>query len=85
MDDRLVLVDIERGAGDQALLQRPGQRVLVDDGTAGRVDQIRRALHPRQRAPIDQMPRLRRQRHVQRHDIGRVEQPIERHAPRAPW
>ena len=32
--DRLVLVDVERGAGEQLLLQRPGERLLVDDRAA---------------------------------------------------
>ena len=79
MHRRLVLVDVERRAGEQVLLQRPRQRLLVDDRAARRVDEIRRALHARQRALVDQMPRLRRQRHVQRDDVRRDQQAIERH------
>ena len=32
------LVHVERGAGDQVLLERPGQRLFVDDRPARRVD-----------------------------------------------
>ena len=38
LDDRLTFVDVERGSGDQALLERPGQGLLVDDGPARRVE-----------------------------------------------
>ena len=65
MDDRLLLVHIERGPRDQSLLQRPGQRLLVDHGTARRIDQVRRALHMGQRAPVDQMPGLGRERNME--------------------
>ena len=63
----------------QVLLQRPRQRRLVDHRPARRVDQIRRSLHARQRPLVDQVPRLGRQRHVQRNDVRRVQQAIERH------
>ena len=63
-------------------LQRPGQRRLVDDRAARRVDQIRRPLHPRERRLVDQVPRLGRQRHVQRDDVRRRQQAIERHRAR---
>ena len=80
---RLFLVDVEGGAGDQPLLQRPRERGFVDNGPARRVDQICGALHLRQRLLVDQMVRLRRQRAVQRHDVGGGQQPIERHRRRA--
>ena len=73
------LVDVERGAGNQAVLQRPHERGLVHDGPARRVDQIRAALHPRERRLVDQMLRLRRQRAMQRDDVGGGQQAIERH------
>ena len=59
------------------VLQRPRERRFVDDRPACRVDQIGRALHPRQRFLVDQMTRLRQQGNVQRHDVGRVQQAIE--------
>ena len=31
MDLRFLLVDIERGAGNQAFLERPRQRTFIDD------------------------------------------------------
>ena len=61
----LALVDVERGARDQALAKRPGERSLVDHGAAGSVDQVRAALHTGQRRLIDQVAGLRRQGHVQ--------------------
>ena len=39
MDRRLVLVHVERGAGEQVLLQRPRERLLVYDRAAGSVDE----------------------------------------------
>ena len=50
MDLGLALVDVQRGAGDQPLVERPRQRLLVDDGAARGVHEKRRALHPRERA-----------------------------------
>ena len=79
MDGRLVLVDIQRRARDQVLLKRPRQSGFVDHRPPGCVDEIRGPLHPRQRTLVDQMPRLWRERHVQRDDVGRVQQPIQRH------
>ena len=43
VDDRLALVDVERGAGNQSLVQCPGERFLVDDRSARRVDENRRS------------------------------------------
>ena len=79
MDRRLVLVDVQRGAGDDAILQGPGERRLIHHGSARRVDEKGIALHACERRLIDQVPRLRRERHVQRHDIRGREQPVERH------
>ena len=35
MDNRLALVDVERGAGEQPLAQGPDQRLLVDNRARG--------------------------------------------------
>ena len=64
MDFRFPLVHVERGAGDQVLLECPGERLFVDDRPARRVHEVRGSLHPRQRTLVDQVPRLRRERHV---------------------
>ena len=75
----LTLVDIERRAGNQAFLERPRQAFFVDDGPARGVDEKRRPLHARERAPIDHVTRRRRQRRVNRDDIRRNQQFVERH------
>ena len=79
MDRRLVLVDVQRGAGKQVMLERPRQRAFVDDRPARCVDQVRRPLHPRQGFLVDEMPGLCRQRYVQRKHVGGHEKPIQRH------
>ena len=58
MDVRLVLVHVEGGAGNDVILERPDQRRLVDDRSPRRVDQIRAALHARERFLVDQMSRF---------------------------
>ena len=75
----LTLEDVERGAGNEVLTQRPRQRRLVDDLPTCRVDEVRRPLHPRQGLAVDQVTRLRRQGHVQRDDVGARNQPVEPH------
>ena len=83
MNRRLVFVYIERRCGDQVLPERPRKRRLVDDGPSSGVDEIRGALHSRQRSLVDEMPSFGCERHVQRHHIGRIQQAIERQALRA--
>src|SRR5262245_12760062 len=79
MDCWFVFIDVERRPGDEVLLKRPRQGGLVDHRAAGRVDQKRRALHARQRPLVDEVPRVGRQRHVQRNYVRCDEQAIERH------
>ena len=50
--------------------ERVGERRLVDDRAARRVDEERRRLHPRERRGIDQVARLRAERAVERDDVG---------------
>src|SRR5712691_5730009 len=52
--DRLRLEDVERRAGDPALLQRRGEGGLVDDRASRDVDQERARLHQREPLPVDQ-------------------------------
>ena len=47
VDLGLALEDVERGAGDAALLERMRQRSFVHDGAAARVHEVRRRLHER--------------------------------------
>ena len=58
VNGRLVLVHVERRAGEQPVLERPGERRLVDDRAARRVDQVRGSLHPREGALVDQVTRV---------------------------
>ena len=50
---RLGVGDVERGAGEPALAQRVGERVLVDDRAARGVDEDRVGLHARERVGVD--------------------------------
>ena len=67
---RLLGVDVERGAGDRALAQRRQQRVLVDDRPARGVDQQRRRLHQRELARADQPARAVAEPRVDREHVA---------------
>ena len=71
---RLDLGDVERGARQVAGAQRGGERVLVDEAAAPDVDQERAVLHLRD---VDHVPRLGRERDVQRHAVGAAQQLVE--------
>jgi hypothetical protein len=73
----LVFVDVERRAGNQPFFERPGQRGFVHDRPARGIDQVRSALHFRQRLLIDEVFRLRRHRTVQRDHVRCREEAIE--------
>ena len=68
---------------DPAFDQRLPQRVLVDDPAAGGVDEQRGRLHARERARVDQVPGVGRERRVEGDDVGALEQLAEREAGRA--
>ena len=55
------------------------QRLLVDQPAASAVDDPRAGLHARQRAGVDQMPRLLAQRHMQGDEIHPRQQVFEGH------
>src|SRR5919107_5440217 len=59
--------------------QSASQRVDVDDRTARRVDEVGRGFHARERLVADQAARLRRERAVEGHEVGALEQLAERH------
>ena len=70
----LELEDIQRGAGDDALVQGIDQRALVHDWSAGGVDQDCRALHRRQRPLVDQVASVGGEWTVEADDVGVGEQ-----------
>src|SRR6516225_1291467 len=59
---RLLLKDIEPGAGDSTFLKYFGQRLLVNDGSSSGIDQISCRLHERQAIGVDEVTRLGIQR-----------------------
>ena len=71
------LVDVDPRGEDRAVLERDGQRLLVDHRAAGRVHQHRGPLHQPESTRVDQAARLVVQRHVQRHDVGARQQVVE--------
>ena len=73
---RLVGEDVEAGR-DAARDELLDERLLVDDRTARGVDQRRAVPHEREPLARDETARLRRQRHVQRDDVGGAEQLVE--------
>ena len=79
VDLRLLLEHVEAGALDLALAERVDERLLIDDGTAGRVDEVRVLAHLLEAIRVDQVLRLVVERAVQRDDVGRLEQLVERH------
>ena len=62
--------DIEGGASHLAFLERPQERLLVDQPPAGAVHEERARLHRGQLVSPDEGLGILRQRHVQRQDVG---------------
>ena len=75
---RLGREDVERRARELPGPDRLGQRLLVDERSARRVDEPRAVAHQGDCVPIDEAACLVRQRRVERHDVGRCEQLVER-------
>jgi len=69
MDLRLILVDVEPGAGDPAFPQRFDELGLVDDGSTGRVDQKGGPLHHLELGGADEVTRVGQEGRVQRDEI----------------
>ena len=74
---RLLLEDIERGAGDAARLDRARQRQLVDEAAAGAVDEARARLEARQLGLAEEVPRVPGERRVDRDEVGPREELVE--------
>ena len=74
---RLVGEDVEPRRGEAAAAQRLGQRRLVHQAAARRVHQHRAGLHAREGGGVDHALGLRRQRQVQRDDVGLRQQRLQ--------
>src|SRR5207253_1767891 len=74
---RFVGIDVQSGGGDRSRLQRCDQRLLVDQGASGGVDEDRYRLHQRQAAGVDQMVGRGAVRGVDREDVGFCDQAVE--------
>src|SRR5579863_4774851 len=71
---RLNVEYVDRRAGDLLVLQHADQSLLVDDWPARRIDQPRRRLHSRQLRGTYQAARSVAQYHMDRQDVGLLEQ-----------
>src|SRR6266851_4644233 len=74
---RLLVEDVERGAGDLVAAERVMQRLLVDDAAARGVDEKRGSLHARQPGGVEEADRLRRLRAMDRDEIGAGDRLVE--------
>ena len=74
----LFFVDIETDMSDVPRLEAVDQGGRVDQRASARVDDHHSRLHLRDRRGIDHVPRVARQRRVQRHDVGLRPQLFER-------
>src|SRR5579884_1849238 len=77
--DRLVLENVESGAGQLAGPQRLDQRRLVDDRPAAGIDEVGGRLHQRELRSRDHVARLVVQEDVQRHVVALAQELLERH------
>ncbi len=74
---RLLRKNIERGPAEPARAQSLGDGRFVDHAAARRVDQDGAALHVRERDTIEQVAGFPAERHMQRHNVARLQQTIE--------
>ena len=79
----LVGEDIDRRAGQVPGGEQLGERRLVDNPAARRVDQHRARLHRLHHLAAEEAPGLGGQRHVQRHDVALAQQVLQRRAANA--
>ena len=70
---RLLRKDVQRRAPHLPFVQRPEERVLVDEAAAGAVDEERAALHPGEFGPPDQGAGILPQGNVKGQDVGLAE------------
>ena len=77
-DRRLFAEDVDGGPGDHAALDRLVQRLLVHERPARGIHEVGARLHARELRAADQAARLLVQRRVQRHEVGLLQQRLER-------
>ncbi len=75
---RLAREHVHGGAGEPARAELIGERVQVHDVATAVVDEAGAVLHPREHLAPEQPLRLRGAGHVQRDDVRRLEQLVER-------
>ena len=71
--------DIERGAAEMTGIERRDQCGLVDQGAAGRIDEVRALFHSSKCFGVEQSTRLGRQRRMHGNEIRGFEKPFETH------
>src|SRR5881628_2505295 len=80
---RLLVVDVEAGAGDRALTERGHQRGLVDDRTARGVDQVGGRLHQAELARAEELARAVGEHEANAHHVRARQQLVLGHERRA--
>ena len=74
----LFLENVEAGAGDDPVLDRPSQRGFIDQIASGRINDADARLDARKPRVVEEMVRLRVRRQVEREVIGDGAQIVER-------
>ena len=74
---RLRLENVERSTSDAPLLERYGERALVDDRPTRHVDEVGRRLHERDPLGVDEMMRLLGERASDADEVGRRKERLE--------
>ena len=74
---RLLVEDVERGAGNLVARQRVEERLLVDDAAARRIHQEGGFLHLREAGGVEQADRLRRLGAMDRDEIRLLDGGVE--------
>ena len=77
LDLGLALVDVERRTRELARPESVDERRLVHDRPARGVDENGGTRHRAKRGPVDEVPRLRRERHVDADDVRLGEERVE--------
>jgi hypothetical protein len=78
--DRFTPEDVEAGSGEVAGLQQLGERDFVDDAATAGVEQHGAPLHQGEALAVQESARLAGERQVDRHDVGRRQEVVERQA-----
>ncbi len=76
--DRFGIGHVQTGGPDRAIAERIGQGIGIDHWTTGGIDEHRGRFHLRQFVASDQLVCFRRERAVEGHKIGTLQELIER-------